>query len=727
MAGDGTWRNHQVPQLAPGSRIADYVIEEQIGEGGMAVVFRARDAVLGRPAAVKVLPPTMASDANFRMRFLRESRAIAAVDEPHILPVYAAGEANGVLYIATRLVAGGDLGRLVRRSGGRLPEEQAAEFITQIAAALDAAHAIGLVHRDVKPGNVLIDRVPVRPDHAYLSDFGLTKADSSVTGLTATGSFLGTPDYCPPEQSIGGQVSGRSDQYALGCVAFYLLTGTTPFRRPTVMATLYAHVNDPAPSASASIAGLPPAVDAVLARALAKRPEERYGSCAEFAAALQAAVRPSWPQGATPWPRGATPSPLGATPWPQGAPPTVAVGPADSAPGVTTAAPRRRTTVSVGAHAKPGSATMSRRAKVMIAAVAVAVFAAVAAGSIILTSHGKPAAAGPATAIPRLAATLTAPGNAEIGSSPVAMSSNGSSEYVAAPGVSAGQSSIYVWTGTSGTFRFTKTLSLPPGTVAHSIAFTPDHANLVALSVAPATGRWAAYSFALSTAQRSLIVDNAFPGFPAAALSGDGSTLAAVDQAGTVIKTMVPGQKFRATFRLPKPAGGFKPSSLQLDRGGDEVVASGANGIAHVVSTRSGQVDSTYRYASGIAAFPLLSPDGSTALLPTATGEELWSVGSPGSPARKISPRGPHWPDSPGGFLFSADGAEIVGFPQHGTVADVWKEANPPAFMTALSDPASKDESFLLLGDGGRQFVSGPATGGGAAVTKLNVWDIPQG
>ena len=276
--------------LGPGSRIAGYTIEEQIGQGGMAVVFRARDEVLGRVAAIKVLFPSLAADEDFRTRFLRESRAIASVDEPHILPVYAAGESDGVLYIATRFVAGGDLAGLVRANGGPLAPDRAANIITQVAAGLDAAHAIGLVHRDVKPGNVLIENIPGRPEHAYLSDFGLIKATSGATGLTATGMFMGTPDYCPPEQITGKPVSGASDQYALGCVAFSLLTGTLPFQREDTIAVLFAHVRDNVPPVTAIRPELPSAVNAVIAKAMAKESGDRYASCGEFATALRVAL-----------------------------------------------------------------------------------------------------------------------------------------------------------------------------------------------------------------------------------------------------------------------------------------------------------------------------------------------------------------------------------------------------------------------------------------------------
>ncbi len=244
-------------RLVPGSQLAGYVIEEQVGAGGMAVVFRARDSVLGRLAALKILSPTLAADQAFRVRFLRESRAVASVEEPHIIPVYGAGDADGVLYIATKFVSGGDLADVLQRAGGALEPPRVAMFIEQVAAALDAAHAAGLVHRDVKPGNVLVDVSQGRGEHAYLSDFGLSKPAMAATGLTATGTFLGTPDYAPPEQIRGEPVDGRGDQYSLACMAFALLTGNLPFHRQETMATLFAHLNDPVPPLSRFRGDLP--------------------------------------------------------------------------------------------------------------------------------------------------------------------------------------------------------------------------------------------------------------------------------------------------------------------------------------------------------------------------------------------------------------------------------------------------------------------------------------
>ena len=275
--------------VAVGSRVAGYLLEEQVGEGGMAVVFRARDERLDRVVALKVLAPALAGNAEFRQRFLRESRAAAAVDDPHIIPVFEAGEADGVLFLAMRYVPGADVRTLVRREG-RLSAGRAAGIISAVASALDAAHAAGLVHRDVKPANMLLDARAGRPDHVYLSDFGLSKPMTAATGLTRTGQFLGTLDYIPPEQLEGGEMDGRADQYALGCAAFELLAGVPPFHREQPMAVMYAQISEPPPPLTSWRPDLPPTTDPVLARALAKARGDRYGSCCEFADALRAAL-----------------------------------------------------------------------------------------------------------------------------------------------------------------------------------------------------------------------------------------------------------------------------------------------------------------------------------------------------------------------------------------------------------------------------------------------------
>jgi serine/threonine-protein kinase len=271
--------------LTAGSRVAGYLLEKLAGVGGMAVVYRARDERLGRVVALKLL----AGDEVVRKRFVREARAVAAVDHPHIIPVYEAGEAEGVLFIAMRFVAGDDLRVVVSREGALRPR-RAAAFISPVASALDAAHDAGLVHRDVKPANMLVDVGPGRPEHVYLSDFGVARGVMSSSGLTRAGQFLGTPDYAAPEQISGRDVDGRADQYALACVAYTLLSGTVLFRREVPMAVLYAHLSVPPPRLTVARPELPDAVNQVLARALAKEPDDRYDSCGAFADALREAL-----------------------------------------------------------------------------------------------------------------------------------------------------------------------------------------------------------------------------------------------------------------------------------------------------------------------------------------------------------------------------------------------------------------------------------------------------
>jgi DNA-binding beta-propeller fold protein YncE/tRNA A-37 threonylcarbamoyl transferase component Bud32 len=274
-----------------GDILAGYRLDEVIGRGGMAIVYRAYDERLGRNVALKVLTPRLAPDDAFRRRFVREYRIAASVDHPNIIPIFEAGDAGGLLFIAMRFVHGGDVQTLLAEQG-RLPADRACRIVTQIAAALDAAHEQGLVHRDVKPANMLRD-APAgegQPDHIYLSDFGLSKHWLSSTTLTSTGEFLGTMDYVAPEQIEGNPVDGRSDQYALACSAFEMLSGAPPFRRDETMAIMWAQVSAPPPALTSRRPDLPAVVDPVLAKALAKAPGDRYGTCLEFATALHSAI-----------------------------------------------------------------------------------------------------------------------------------------------------------------------------------------------------------------------------------------------------------------------------------------------------------------------------------------------------------------------------------------------------------------------------------------------------
>ena len=275
--------------LGADSRVGDYVIEAEIGRGGMGVVYRARQARLERAVALKVIAPNLAHDPTFRGRFDRESRLAASIEHPNAVPVYEAGEADGVVFIAMRLIEGTDLRALLRKESW-LEAERAATLIDQVAGALDAAHGRGLVHRDVKPGNVLIGNAGGR-EWAYLTDFGLTKRLAGATELTESGKWMGTADYASPEQIQGKELDARSDVYSLGCVLYEALTGRIPFEREEPVAKLYAHVNDPPPTVSEVLPEPAPSLDAVIARALAKKPSDRFPSAGDLGRAALAASR----------------------------------------------------------------------------------------------------------------------------------------------------------------------------------------------------------------------------------------------------------------------------------------------------------------------------------------------------------------------------------------------------------------------------------------------------
>jgi serine/threonine-protein kinase len=281
--------------LSPGTEFAGYRIEAVLGRGGMSVVYLAEHLALGRKVALKLLAPQLADDDRFRERFVRESRIAAGMEHPNIVPIYEAGEAEGFLFIAMRYVPGTDLGRLIRRED-TLGLERALWIIRETAAALDAAHARGLVHRDVKPGNILV--VPGEGsegrDLVYLSDFGLTKrVEGGTGGLTQTGQFLGTVDYVAPEQIEGKPVDARADVYALACVLFECLTGKVPFERDTQVAALYAHFGESPPRVSASRPDVSGEIDEVVAKALSKSTDGRYASCGSFATAARDALSPA--------------------------------------------------------------------------------------------------------------------------------------------------------------------------------------------------------------------------------------------------------------------------------------------------------------------------------------------------------------------------------------------------------------------------------------------------
>ena len=266
--------------LQAGAIVAGYRLERKVGGGGMGVVWLARDLTLERPVALKLIRADIAADPGFRERFAREARLAASLDHAHVLPVYEAGEADGELYLAMRFVEGHDLATLIATER-RLEPGRAARLLAQVAVALDAAHAAGLVHRDVKPANILI-ATQDGAEHAYLSDFGLTIQVSDSARLTKAGLFIGTVSYAAPEQLRGERVDARTDVYALGCVLYQCLTGEVPYPRDSDSAALLAHLSDPVPRPSEHAGAAAGAYDAIVARALAKAPEDRFQSAGEL-------------------------------------------------------------------------------------------------------------------------------------------------------------------------------------------------------------------------------------------------------------------------------------------------------------------------------------------------------------------------------------------------------------------------------------------------------------
>jgi len=320
-----------------GEEFAGYRLGPRLGWGGMSVVFQAENWRLGNVVALKILAPDLANDDTFRTRFLQESRIAASLNHPHVVPISDYGASGGLLYIAMRYVAGTDLRQMIADRGS-LDPGTAVHLLSQAALALDAAHRRGLVHRDVKPANLLIERTSddAEPDHLYLTDFGISKDMAGLGRLTSVGRVIGTPHYLSPEQAQELAVYGAADQYALGCVLYECLTGRVPFEKDSGMAIAQAHVEEVAPPVTMLRHDLPPAVDEVFTRVLAKHPGERYATCREFmAAARDALLETSYapqPGGGGP---GAGSYESSSAPLPPGEAPEVAHDPADGPHDVT--------------------------------------------------------------------------------------------------------------------------------------------------------------------------------------------------------------------------------------------------------------------------------------------------------------------------------------------------------------------------------------------------------
>src|SRR4051794_24287623 len=276
-----------MPELQKGATFADHVIRGGCGRGGMGVVYRATHIPLEREVALKVIAPEFSTDHEFRRRFRREFRATASIQHPNVIPIYHAGEEDGLLYVTMRFVAGTDLARLLYKRG-RLDPHTAADLIAQVGGALDAAHQAGIVHRDVKPANVLL-----APDgdglHAVLTDFGLMKDLRAKTQITQAGTVIGTFDYAAPEQLREAAIDARTDVYALGGVLYQALTGKVPYPRETAAATMLAHLDSPPPDLLSVLPDAPDVLGEVVWRAMQKDPAGRFPSAGDLGRAALAA------------------------------------------------------------------------------------------------------------------------------------------------------------------------------------------------------------------------------------------------------------------------------------------------------------------------------------------------------------------------------------------------------------------------------------------------------
>ncbi|UGT53903.1 serine/threonine-protein kinase [Nocardia asteroides] len=361
--------------LSPGTVFAGYRIERVLGAGGMGTVYVATHPRLPRRDALKVLPENAGAGSEFHARFLREAELSARLDHPNIVSVYDRGIEDGRLWIAMELVDGTDVAALLRRESA-LPPERAVHIVTETARGLDEAHRNGLLHRDVKPANILLEPVDDAPERVLVADFGIARAAGDGTALTAVGTVVATLAYAAPELLTEQRVDHRADVYALGCTLFEMLTGAKPFPRDSVVAVMQAHLMVPPPRATAIRPELPPAIDAVLARAMAKNPEDRFSSCGALAAATAAAFGVAVEQTVV-----ASPPPI-----PPAADVTVAP---PSAPTIVHRTPRRT----------------HRSLRYAAAAVAVvAVVAATTVAVVLARDRGEPAAS---TAAPTTAAGVT--------------------------------------------------------------------------------------------------------------------------------------------------------------------------------------------------------------------------------------------------------------------------------------------------------------------------------
>jgi Tol biopolymer transport system component len=731
--------------LAAGSRVAGYRVEEPLGAGGMAVVYRARDERLRRLVALKVLAPGLAADEEFRWRFTAESRAAAAVDHPNIIPVYEAGQAGRALFIAMRLVTGGDLRGVLAREGPLAPERMAG-LLSPVASALDAAHGAGLVHRDVKPANVLVDTGPGRPEHVYLSDFGISKGAASSARLTGTGQFLGTPAYTSPEQVKGLAVDGRADQYALACVAWQLLTGTVPFQREQGMAVLLAHLSEPPPLLAALRPGLPAAAGQVLARAMAKDPGERYPSCGAFTGALRDAFALPPYQPAAPGPAGAglaaafaLPARAATTAPGAGRGPGMPAAAADG-PTQDTAAPRRRLRPGPGPDGTPPRP--ARRRRYLTITLAGTLLAGATALSVLLATPGTPqpptrphtstppaTLSRPHTPTPTASATKPAPLSRPLTGTLAATLANPASLDLRAvafgpDGTTLAAGDIngnftYLWD--TATRRLTATLTGPGGRAIASGGSSAPSVNAVAFAphsttLAVGDENGSTYLWDIATGKiAATLTDAGSQGVSSVACAPDGTVIATGDANGFTYLWDIATGKLTNTFLNPTGPGvnveAFAPDSITLAIGGDF-------GGIFLWDIATGRTTATLPLSSSTPQVTAVafSPDGTTVaagdyngrtyLWDTATGKLTATLADPARNAVKPADPTGHEVTS---VAFSPDGTTLAVADLNGSTY-LWDIATGKLTAT-LTDPSSAGVVSVAFNPAGTTLAAGDQNG----------------
>jgi WD40 repeat protein len=731
LAGDAGVVAGPPGSLHSGARMAGYQVERPLGRGGMAEVYLARDERLDRLVALKVLAPTLAADEGFRARFIRESRAAAAVDHPHIIPVFEAGEADGVLFIAMRYVPGGDVGSIVRREGPLNPG-RAAAVIGQVGSALDAAHAAGLVHRDVKPANMLVDAGPGRSDHVYLSDFGLSKKTLAASvGLTGIGQFLGTLDYVAPEQIQGRPADGRTDQYGLACAAFELLTGVPPFPREEATAVMYAQLADSPPPVGSRRADLPPSLDQVLARALAKAPTDRYSSCQEFANALLQALGTALPRSGMPAPDHPPTQVAPFSDWraPAAGPSAGTAGLAYAEAGLATQdvgipAPPSGTDAypATTAFAGPSARGDDQRAVAPGPApwqVTPQPLATPPAGG--RPSPGPSAARAPrrrtrlwllaAAAIVAAGGTVTAVSlSGGRGGQPTAAATQSHVSQRASAGHRASSPPV------SGPVTGTLTTTLKnPEYLPWAVAFGPGTRTLAVGS--QNAGLTAGATYLWDTAARSItatLTDPGSQGVISVAFTPDGTTLATGDRNGRVYLWDTATGKLKATLTDP---GGQRVESVAFGPGGATLAAADYNDRISLWDTATGKLTATLTDPGGQRAEAVaFGPGGTTLAVGDYNGSTyLWNVATGKLAATLTDPGG----KGVLGVAFGPGGTTLAAADSNGSTY-MWGTATGKLTAT-LTDPGSKGLWSVAFRPGGTTLAAADLNG------STYLWDTATG